>query len=93
MPIWPLKPGQKRYFPVDDLTINYLKEHGNKPYRVFEADEDAEYDETYTIDLSQRKPTVSFPHLPENTHTVDSVDDIKIDQVVIGSVPMDVLKT
>lgn len=77
--------GKNGIFPVDDLTINYLKEHGSKPYRVFEADEDAEYDETYTIDLSQLKPTVSFPHLPENTHTVDSVDDIKIDQVVIGS--------
>lgn len=43
------------------------------------------YDETYVIDLSKIKPTVSFPHLPENTHTVDEIDDIKIDQVVIGS--------
>lgn len=77
--------GKNGIFPVDDLTINYLKEHGSRPYRVFEADEDAEYDETYTIDLSRLKPTVSFPHLPENTHTVDTVDDIKIDQVVIGS--------
>ena len=58
---------------------------GVKPYRIYEADEDAEYDETYTIDLSALKPTVAFPHLPENTHTVDEIGDIAIDQVVIGS--------
>ena len=52
---------------------------------VYEADEDAEYDEEYTIDLSTLKPTVAFPHLPENTHTFDDIKDIKIDQVVIGS--------
>ena len=52
---------------------------------VYEADEDAEYDAEYTIDLSTLKPTVSFPHLPENTRTIDEVGDVKIDQVVIGS--------
>ncbi|MCM1468425.1 MAG: aconitase family protein, partial [Alistipes sp.] len=52
---------------------------------VYEADGDAEYDEVYTIDLSTLKPTVAFPHLPENSHTIDEVGDIKIDQVVIGS--------
>ena len=84
-------------FPVDDKTIEYLDAHmseaakeayaasGEKPYRIYEADEDAEYDETYTIDLSALKPTVAFPHLPENTHTVDEIGDIAIDQVVIGS--------
>lgn len=73
-------------FPVDELTLEYLKEHTKRDYKVFEADADAEYDETYTIDLSQLKPTVAFPHLPENTHTVDEIkEQIKIDQVVIGS--------
>ena len=56
-----------------------------KPYKIFEADEDAVYDETYTIDLSTLKPTVAFPHLPENTHPIDEVGDIAVDQVVIGS--------
>ena len=56
-----------------------------REYKVYEADEDAAYDETYTIDLSALKPTVAFPHLPENTRTIDNVGDIKIDQVVIGS--------
>ncbi|MCR5720982.1 MAG: 3-isopropylmalate dehydratase large subunit [Lachnospiraceae bacterium] len=73
-------------FPVDELTLEYLKEHTKRDYKVFEADADAEYDETYTIDLSQLKPTVAFPHLPENTHTVDEIkEQITIDQVVIGS--------
>ncbi len=72
-------------FPVDDITIQYMKDHSTKPYTIYEADEDADYDKVYEIDLSAIKPTVAFPHLPENTHTIDQVGDIKIDQVVIGS--------
>ncbi len=77
--------GKNGIFPVDELTIEYMKEHSERPYVVYEADEDAVYDETYVIELDKLKPTVSFPHLPENTHTVDEIDDIPIDQVVIGS--------
>ena len=72
-------------FPVDDLAVEYMKEHSMKVFKIFEADTDAEYDETYEIDLSTLKPTVAFPHLPENTRTIDEVGDVKIDQVVIGS--------
>ena len=77
--------GKNGIFPVDEQTVAYMNEHSKKPYKVFEADEDAVYDEEYTIDLSALKSTVSFPHLPENTHTVDAIDEIPIDQVVIGS--------
>ena len=77
--------GKNGIFPVDDKTIEYLKEHATREYTVYEADEDAVYDEEYTIDLSSLKPTVAFPHLPENTKTIDEVGDIRIDQVVIGS--------
>ena len=72
-------------FPVDEKTIEYMKEHSTKPYKIYEADEDAEYSQVYTIDLSEVKPTVAFPHLPENTKTIDQVGDVKIHQVVIGS--------
>ena len=72
-------------FPVDEIAETYIKEHRKRPYKIYEADADAEYDEEYTIDLGTLKSTVSFPHLPENTHTIDEVGDIKIDQVVIGS--------
>lgn len=73
-------------FPVDDLAVSYMKEHSKREYKVFEADADAVYDEEYTIDLSELKSTVAFPHLPENTKTIDEINEkIKIDQVVIGS--------
>lgn len=74
-------------FEVDEKTIEYVKEHSTKEYKVFKADEDAEYEKTYDIDLSEIRPTVAFPHLPENTRTVDEIGDkeVKIDQVVIGS--------
>ncbi len=74
-------------FPVDEKTLAFVKEHSTKPYAVYEADEDAVYDEVYEIDLSKIRPTVAFPHLPENTKTVDEIGatEVKIDQVVIGS--------
>lgn len=77
--------GKNGIFPVDDLAITYMKEHSTKQYTVYEADEDAVYDEEYVIDLSMLRPTVAFPHLPENTKVIDEVGDIAIDQVVIGS--------
>lgn len=72
-------------FEVDDKTIEFVRHHSSREPKIYNADEDAIYDATYIIDMSQIKSTVSFPHLPENTRTIDEVGDIKIDQVVIGS--------
>ncbi|MDD6182758.1 MAG: 3-isopropylmalate dehydratase large subunit, partial [Lachnospiraceae bacterium] len=72
-------------FPVDALAEEYMKEHSKRPYEIYESDEDAEYEQEITIDLATLKSTVAFPHLPENTKTIDEVGDISIDQVVIGS--------
>lgn len=72
-------------FPVDEFTLEYIKEHSTKPYKVYEADEDAVYDEVIEVNLSELEPTVAFPHLPENTRTIGETGNIKIDQVVIGS--------
>lgn len=72
-------------FPVDALTIAYMKEHSKKEYTIYEPDPDAEYEKTITIDLASLEPTVAFPHLPENTKAVSQAKDIAIDQVVIGS--------
>ncbi len=73
-------------FPVDELAIAYMNEHSAKKYTVYEADEDAVYDEVYKINLNELRPTIAFPHLPENTKTIDEItEDVKIDQVVIGS--------
>lgn len=72
-------------FPVDEKTLEYVNGRSEREYKVFEADEDAEYNRTITVDLSTLKSTVAFPHLPENTRTFDDIPQIKIDQVVIGS--------
>ena len=72
-------------FEVDEKTIEYIKEHSSKPYTVYKADDDAVYEKVYEINLSEVKETVAFPHLPDNTRTIDEVGDVPIDQVVIGS--------
>ena len=78
--------GKNGIFPVDEQTEAYMKAHSRRPYRVYDADEDAVYDAEYTIDLSTLEPTIAFPHLPENTKTISEISgDVVIDQVVIGS--------
>lgn len=72
-------------FPVDDITLEYIKDRFKRRADIFTPDSDAVYDSVIEIDLSKLKPTVSFPHLPSNTKTIDNVPDIKIDQVIIGS--------
>lgn len=72
-------------FPVDEVTLAYEKDRFQRKPAIYAADPDAVYDETYEIDLSELRPTVAFPHLPENTKTIDQVGEVKIDQSVIGS--------
>ena len=72
-------------FMVDEVTENYMKGRVQGEWKVYTPDDDAEYVEEYEIDLSALKPTVSFPHLPENTKTIDEVGDVPVQQVVIGS--------
>ena len=73
-------------FPVDEIAVKYIKEHSKRPYKIYEPDEDAVYNRVIEIDLSTIKSTIAFPHLPENTRTIDEItEDIAIDQVVIGS--------
>ena len=72
-------------FPVDETTVQYLEGRSERPYKVYTADEDAEYERTIDIDLSAIVPTVACPHLPENTKPAAELGSIKIDQVVIGS--------
>lgn len=73
-------------FPVDDLAVAYMKDHSKREFKIYTADEDASYEKEITIDLSKLRPTIAFPHLPENTKTIDEIlEPVKIDQVVIGS--------
>ena len=77
--------GKNGIFPVDDITLDYIREHSDREPKIFSADEDAIYDEVIDIDLAALRPTVAFPHLPENTKVIGEFEDVKIDQVVIGS--------
>lgn len=72
-------------FPVDEKTIAYMKEHSKKEFTIYEPDEDAVYEASYTIALDQLEPIVAFPHLPDNTKKISEISDVFIDQVVIGS--------
>ena len=74
-------------FPVDDVTRAYVDARKTRDYTVYEADDDAEYDQVIEIDMSALRPTVAFPHLPENTKTIDEAEKehVVIDQAVIGS--------
>ena len=72
-------------FPVDEITEAYLKGRSQRPWVKYEADPNAEYERSIVIDLDALEPTVSYPHLPENTHLAKEGKDIKIDQIVIGS--------
>ncbi|MGF6375680.1 3-isopropylmalate/(R)-2-methylmalate dehydratase large subunit [Clostridiales Family XIII bacterium PM5-7] len=77
--------GKNGIFPVDDVTKAYMDGRVDRTYTVYEADADAQYDQIFDIDLSTIKPTIAFPHLPENTKTIDQVGNVPIHQVVIGS--------
>ena len=71
-------------FPVDDVCREYLKGRVTREWTAFEADPDAEYSRTVTINLDKLDMTVSLPHLPENTRPARECRQT-IDQVVIGS--------
>lgn len=72
-------------FEVDQKALDYLAERVDRPFTVYQADPDAEYEAEYVIDLSEIEPTVACPHLPENTRLAKELTDVAIDQVVIGS--------
>jgi len=72
-------------FAVDDVTRAYVAERVDRPWTAYEADGDAEYEQTVELDLSRIDCTVAYPHLPENAHPASEGGDVAIDQVVIGS--------
>ena len=77
--------GKNGIFPFDEITKEYVEGRVQQPYEAVAPDEDASYEKVIEIDLSKLTPVVAFPHLPGNTHPVSEIDNIKIDQVVIGS--------
>jgi 3-isopropylmalate/(R)-2-methylmalate dehydratase large subunit len=72
-------------FAADEVALAYLTQTGAATPRVYEADADAQYVRTIRIDLTTVQPVVAFPHLPENAHNFDTIGDVPLNQVVIGS--------
>ncbi len=70
---------------ADDKTLDYVKDRAQRDYKVYKSDEDANYSEVIEYDVSEIEPQVAYPHLPENTRGISEVDEIKLDQAVIGS--------
>jgi 3-isopropylmalate/(R)-2-methylmalate dehydratase large subunit len=77
--------GKAGLFRVDDKTVDYVKPRAERPYTVFEPDDDAEYSSVIEYDASEIEPQVAFPHLPSNVRPLSKVGEVAIDQVVIGS--------
>jgi 3-isopropylmalate/(R)-2-methylmalate dehydratase large subunit len=72
-------------FKVDQKTLDYLKPRAQRKYTVYSPDQDAAYSEVFEWDASKIEPQVALPHLPSNVKAVSKLDNIKIDQSVIGS--------
>jgi len=72
-------------FRVDNKAMAYVRSRAQRPYKVYEPDEDAQYEKVIEYDASQIEPQVAFPHLPSNTKPISKVGEARIDQAVIGS--------
>ncbi len=77
--------GKNGIIEPDEITLAYVKERAKRDFKVYKSDDDAEYEKVYEYDVTKIEPQVAFPHLPSNTKGISEVDNIKIDQVVIGS--------
>ncbi|PKQ36634.1 MAG: 3-isopropylmalate dehydratase large subunit [Actinobacteria bacterium HGW-Actinobacteria-1] len=77
--------GKSGIIAVDDTTRAYMEGRTERPWTEYFSDPDAVYAHVYEIDAASIKPTVSFPHLPSNTHAAEDSRDIWVNQVVIGS--------
>ncbi len=69
----------------DEITLEYVKARAKRPYTVYKSDADASYEKIYEFNTEEIPLQVAFPHLPENTKSIDEASGVKIDQVVIGS--------
>jgi len=77
--------GKNGIIEPDDITEEYVKHRAKREYKFYKSDADAVYEKIYNVNVSEIEPLVALPHLPENVKPVSQVNNIKIDQVVIGS--------
>ncbi len=72
-------------FKADEKTLAYVKDHGTRPFLVFESDSDAHYREVFEIDVGKLDLKVACPSLPSNVKDAKELSNVRIDQAVIGS--------
>jgi len=72
-------------FRVDNKTQLYVKSRARRDYLVYEPDNDADYAKVIEYNVSNIEPQVALPHSPANARPVSQLDDVEVDQVVIGS--------
>ena len=77
--------GKSGIVPPDAKTIEYVEARVKRPYKIYQSDPDAHYEQVYEWDVTGMEPQVAMPHLPSNTVPVSQLKDVKIDQSVIGS--------
>ncbi|MBZ4687571.1 MAG: 3-isopropylmalate/(R)-2-methylmalate dehydratase large subunit [Clostridia bacterium] len=77
--------GKTAFIAPDDITLEYVSERAQRDYQIEISDKDAQYAETIEIDVSELEPLVACPPSPANVQPISKIDNIKIDQVVIGS--------
>lgn len=70
---------------VDDIALDYLKEHGRQPKACYRSDEDAQFSAVYDIDLDEIEPIVAKPHFVDNVVPAVEAKGIKIDEAFLGS--------
>ena len=73
-------------FPADEQVRKFLKaQQREEAYTELLPDEDAEYDDTIEINLSELEPLISCPHQPDNVMPLKDVEKKPVQQVFIGS--------
>ncbi len=70
---------------VDEVAMDYLKEHGREPVATYTSDEDATFSEVYDIDLGEIEPIVAKPHFVDNVVPAKECAGVKIDEAFLGS--------
>ncbi|MCP4151890.1 MAG: 3-isopropylmalate dehydratase large subunit [bacterium] len=72
-------------FEADETTRNYLKDKTGRKGDYLKADQDAEYERELEVDATTLQPLVAAPYDPSNVRTVEEVEGVELQQVVIGS--------
>ncbi len=73
-------------FETDEKTREFLAQRGREDkFKEIKMDKDAQYERIIKIDASEIEPMVSCPHTVDNTKKASELNDIKVNQVFVGT--------